>query len=599
MRKLKYLLAHIGWSERAIEWHKALAEEYKKAGYHVDTHCLISDNPAPRYSYQKLDALWQKRNKDVVKIYEQLKEVATGYDVLINFNGANIHPEWLKDLNTFNVYVCFDDPESSHILSEHTAKYFDFSFTGNAACIQLYQSWGIKNCDFLPLGCHPWEYDHQMSVDRIINKERSNDLVFLGERTSPWRQNRLDKVQKAFPEAILRGKGWQKGFLPDDKKIPTLVDTKIGLNIHNSVGPVNLRTYSLPANGVMQVADNKHRLGSLFKLNEEVVGYDTIEEGIELINYYIAHDNKRKELAAAGYEKVMRSFTPDKQWQHLVNTVEPHFLRWKEGILNTPSFVSATEKEIDVKKLVKATINKLGIDVKKINKTGDTEDFTPESVTYRDGFQPYFENPEAGAINFEDKIERERKGGFFEWPNITALNLAIVSLLGDAKKIVELGCGTGVFAYEAANDPSKHITAADLNTRAVEWAKKNRQKENITYENRMIGKEDGPFDMAVSVEVIEHLSDYVSFIKLLQSLAPKAILTTPNKSRQNGIQTGPPSYFQHTREWTAGEFYWVLKSFYKDVKLYSMENEYIPALTPIMINEKKTPLVALCEKPLT
>lgn len=599
MQNLKYLVAHIGWSERAIEWHKQLVEEYKKMGYHVDAHCLIPKPPAPRYNYQTLDKLWRRKDKDVVAIYEQLKEATSNYDVLINFNGANIHPEWLASLSTFNVYICFDDPESSDNLSEPVARYFDFSFTGNVSCVQLYQSWGIKNCDFLPLSCHPLEYDHHMSVERILRQKRENDLIFLGERVSPWRQRRLDKVKTTFPNAIMRGRGWDKGFLPDAEKIKFYTNTKIGLNIHNSVGPVNLRTYSLPANGLLQIADNKHRVGSLFKLNEEIVGFDDIDEGIELIRYYLAHDKERKEIAAGGFKRVMQDFTPQKQWLKLIDTIKPYYQRKKKGQLTIPKFKRDEKANFgSLKSFVKRTFEKSGLQLTRLHDIDKNNFAIVKRESYIDGFLPYSENSEAGAINFEDKVKREKEGGFFEWPNIVALNWAVATLLGNSKKIVEVGCGTGAFAYEAASDPTKSILAADLNKAAIDWARKNRQRENIKFEHRMITKKDGLFDMAVSIEVIEHVKDYVSFIKLIQCLAPKAIITTPNKDRPSGKAIGPPSYSQHTREWTAGEFYWVLKSFYASVQLYSMPNEYLPALAAITVADEATPLIALCRHPI-
>ena len=84
--------------------------------------------------------------------------------------------------------------------------------------------------------------------------------------------------------------------------------TKIGINIHNSTGPINLRTYYLPANGVMQICDNKSYLGKVFELNKEVVGFDTIDEAIELCHYYLMHDDERRKIAAAGWERVLLDY---------------------------------------------------------------------------------------------------------------------------------------------------------------------------------------------------------------------------------------------------------------------------------------------------
>ena len=159
MEHLRYLFVHSGWDSYAIQWHQDIVARHCQRGFKVEPFCNVPRMPAPRYTFQQLDELWRRRDPDVLNIYRQLVEMASDRDVLINFNGANIHPEWLKDLSTFNVYICWDDPESSEMLSKPVAKFFDFAFSGNAACVPLYQSWGVKRCDFLPLCCPDSEVD--------------------------------------------------------------------------------------------------------------------------------------------------------------------------------------------------------------------------------------------------------------------------------------------------------------------------------------------------------------------------------------------------------------------------------------------------------
>ena len=46
--------------------------------------------------------------------------------------------------------------------------------------------------------------------------------------------------------------------------------------------------------------------------------------------------------------------------------------------------------------------------------------------------------------------------------------------------------------------------------------------------------------------------------------------------RRTPPPTGPPPYYQHVREWTAGEFYWVLRLFYERVTLFAMPDPKCP-----------------------
>jgi len=602
-KDLKYLFVHQDGQIMRIEWHENIVKRYQKIGYNVEPFCAVPDPPGPRYDFYRLDKLWRKKDKKVKKIYNKLLEKTEDCDVLINFNGANIHPQWLRDFNTFNVYICFDDPESSHSLSEPVAKYFDFSFTGNAACIPLYQSWGIDRCDYIPLCNIGNEYDNNLTVEKILEGNRTNDIVFLGERQSIWRKERLKLLKNAFPQAIMRGKGWDDGFLPKEEKIPLYTNTKIGWNIHNSVGPVNLRTFTLPANGILEICDNKSRLGNIFRLDYEIIGFDTIEECINLTQYYLTHDKERREIAARGFERVKRDYSDEKQFEFLINTIWPYVCKKMKGELFTPIYHFNNSNKfipkisiISTNKKLNSILNPRGynIEIKKLMPKYDN--FNQKNI--ENGI-PYMENEEIGPVNFNEKKKRLEQSNFFEWPNMVALNWAVTKLIGSSKKIVEIGGGTGCFAYEAATDPKIKIICSDLDNEAIEWAKKHRSRPNIEYINHSVKSGEDSFDLVVAIDVIEHISDYPTFLEYCKNLAQKCILSTPNKNRNaESAVASPPKYYQHVREWTPGEFYWVLRTFYRNVKLYSMKNEYIPEIVPIKITDNLSPIIALAENPI-
>ena len=78
---------------------------------------------------------------------------------------------------------------------------------------------------------------------------------------------------------------------------------KIGWNFHLSVGPNNSRLTALPAFGILQICDNKANLGKIFKLDEEVVGFDTLEECLEKTRYYLDHPREARAIAAHGWKR--------------------------------------------------------------------------------------------------------------------------------------------------------------------------------------------------------------------------------------------------------------------------------------------------------
>jgi len=201
----------------------------------------------------------------------------------------------------------------------------------------------------------------------------------------------------------------------------------------------------------------------------------------------------------------------------------------------------------------------------------------------------YIPNNETGVFNFEEKQFCLDTYGFFEWPNMVALNWAVASMVGSAEKIIEVGGGTGCFAYEASTDPRRKVLCLEADDGARNWAMQNRARTNIVYDNinlKII--EDMSFDLLVSIDVIEHIREYNVFLKECSRVAFRSILTTPNRSvvSKNLLS---PSYMHHVQEWDAGEFYYILKTHWNNVSLYTMPDPYIPLCTPCDINTELHP----------
>jgi len=294
-------------------------------GYAVDGFCLTLNPPGPRLHWPELDMRWRTGDAELYALYTDLVTRLQDYDVFLNWNGINTHPEFVRQLPTFNVYTCNDDPESSEDLSHPVAWAYDLCMIGNVAAVDLYRAWGIEQVEFWPLGFFEEDYDHALTREAILTGDRPVDITLLCERESGWRRERLDQLVAAFPNGAYYGKGWPNGFLPEEERIPLYCRTKIGINLHNSTGPINYRTYMLPANGVMQICDNKSHLGQIFALDKEVVGFDTLEEAIEKCRYYLAHDAERREIAVAGWERALRDYNETQIFQRLVSAIAQRF----------------------------------------------------------------------------------------------------------------------------------------------------------------------------------------------------------------------------------------------------------------------------------
>lgn len=224
----------------------------------------------------------------------------------------------------------------------------------------------------------------------------------------------------------------------------------------------------------------------------------------------------------------------------------------------------------------------------------------------------YAERPEARPQNIDAKQERVQQGGPFEPCSISVINRAATRLLEAERSILEIGCGTGMFSFLAAEEPHRALTASEPDDKTLRWTIQHRNRPNIEYSRQSLAEFGvDAFDIVVAIELIEHVWDFPAFLWELSPVAPAAIVTTPNKNRSpfDSI-ANTPAYGEHVREWTSGAFYWVLRAFYSDVAMYTIpdfkseieryksDQNSMPALVKCSVPEHSESLLAVCRCPI-
>lgn len=222
------------------------------------------------------------------------------------------------------------------------------------------------------------------------------------------------------------------------------------------------------------------------------------------------------------------------------------------------------------------------------------------------------ERPEFGPSNLGVKLRRQALGGPFEPLDVALVNHAVVQLSGPQRSILEIGSGTGLYASLMADaHPDCKIVASEFEDATRDWAIRNRSRSNITYcRSRMDQFTVDFFAQVVALEVVEHIHDYAGFLKELSRVAPRAIVSTPNKLRSASDSiANPPEFEQHVREWSTEAFYWVLRCFWDEVELYTVPRIhaqmkefashalYRPTVAPTGLHGREHAMIAICTKP--
>jgi hypothetical protein len=332
-RRLRYLWAFTGLNEAHIQWHNRLMQQRRGRGHDVENFCIPPVGPGGWRPFDEFDRRWQRGDPALYRVAEALVEKLNDRDVLILFGGTSLHPELIRSLNVLKVFEGNDDPESTEILTRPMAPAFDVHLVSNIAAVDMYRSWGLPRVHFWPLGSQVAPPDVSDLDESTIRSGRGRDIrLFMAcERLGPWRRDRLDRLSREFPQARFAGLGWPQGYIGWDELWATYRRTQIGWNIHNSTGPINFRTYDLPAHGVLQICDNRSHLARLFDIGREVVGFETPDECTELTRYYLAHVDEQREVAYAGHVRWRSDYTPEAVWERLVRIVETTWVETRVG----------------------------------------------------------------------------------------------------------------------------------------------------------------------------------------------------------------------------------------------------------------------------
>lgn len=162
------------------------------------------------------------------------------------------------------------------------------------------------------------------------------------------------------------------------------------------------------------------------------------------------------------------------------------------------------------------------------------------------------------------------------------------------QKVIDIGCGTGNFLYEAKTIHGADVSGIELNGAAAETARE--RGLNVTSENLadLAKKNPNYYDVVCAFQVLEHIADVKSFVTdCIKILKPGGALVfgVPNndafiKYDTNAVLNGPP---HHMGLWTKESLKALPKVFEIDLKTIEieplkekewyqalMENRYLP-----------------------
>jgi spore maturation protein CgeB len=309
-------------------------EPLKKMGYNVVTYDFMGickEKGKDKMNALLLD-LVQNENPDMVFVVPYTDQfIPSIFDVISK--------------KTTSIIYFFDDVWRVKY-SGYWSKHFTFATTSDINGIKKWKSLGCNNFIYSPFGCN-----HR--VFRKKNREFIYDVSFVGGY-HPYRAWIIQRLNEAGINAQAFGYGWPKGRLDFEEMVEVFNQSKINLNLSNNdtfqlkyfFSPINgfkkriklifnalhnslkkdlkskemvkARHFEVCASGGFQLSYNVDGLETFFRIGEEIAIYESVEDLIDKVKYYLHNETERISIAEKGFERAINDHTMDKRLKKLI-----------------------------------------------------------------------------------------------------------------------------------------------------------------------------------------------------------------------------------------------------------------------------------------
>lgn len=280
----------------------------------------------------------QVRQVSVAAPLDNVEELAQRIrpDLVFVLNGIfDLSIEQVDAVRMMGIRTCVWITEDPYFIDVtlQKAPHFDYVFTHELGSVPYYQTAGCQQVHYLPLAVND-----AMFRPRHVNVSYNKDISFIG--TAFW--NRVRFIDKLSPYLMTK-KTFISGFLWDRLKSYRKLGSKVSLerclsvedtaayynaskiviNLHRSheddqhnynargiqALSINPRTFDICACGALQLTDVRHDLTYFYTPGQELDTYSSPEELKEKCEYYLTHEEERREMALRGLFKTMSEHT--------------------------------------------------------------------------------------------------------------------------------------------------------------------------------------------------------------------------------------------------------------------------------------------------
>lgn len=284
--------------------------------------------------------LKKKNNEELIKVIEEENP-----DIMFHIAFTDqLSKETLKHIKektrTTTINWFCDDWWRFDSFTKDMCRHFDYSITVDKDSVKKYHNIGYKNVILSQWATYPPRYPK-------LDLPPGYDVSFVGQPHGNRRET-IKKIKDAGISVAAFGYGWKetgwrkrwnrkfknlpflqlnKGKISHDEMIAVFNRSRINLNLsassdENAADQMKARNFEVPSCGGFLLTGRVPHLEDYFDVGKEIVCYDSEEDMIDKIKYYLSNEDERMRIAEAGYRRTLRDHTYEKRFRDVFSKVK-------------------------------------------------------------------------------------------------------------------------------------------------------------------------------------------------------------------------------------------------------------------------------------
>ena len=213
-------------------------------------------------------------------------------------------------------------------------QHFDLVLTSFPHYVSRFRSEGIAS-EYFRIGFDP------RVLDRLDTAEPPHDVAFVGALGRLQHARGNDVLERAAERVPIDFWGYNLGDRPPTSPLVrsyhgeawgidmlhVLASARIAVNRHIDVADDNannMRLYEATGVGSLLLTDAKQNLGELFDVGREVIAYRDEDELVEAAQHFLAREDERAAVAAAGQRRTLREHTYEVRMRELADILDAY-----------------------------------------------------------------------------------------------------------------------------------------------------------------------------------------------------------------------------------------------------------------------------------